>query len=215
LIIWRGYSYFSPKSNDDDPTGFADKSEYLLRDWITIYHTPTPARDPLKTFSMFVNKMNIYGILKGDDPLTRFFRHATQLCIDYTYRSLNEPNLTQTIAKTKVFQWIDAFVRLIALLVKHSGENGNQSTKLNLLNKVSVEVKRAVKDTYLFFFWFNLQVLGIVVGILLQDQDLHGTQFQQLGYHRIFIMLFLELSAHDPILENISLSVSSYDVFHL
>ncbi|XP_053697550.1 CCR4-NOT transcription complex subunit 1 [Sabethes cyaneus] len=169
------------RSNDiEDPPGFAERAEFLLKDWITIYHTQAAGRDPIKAFSVFVNKMNVYGILKGDEPLTRFFRHATQCCIDLTYRSMNDPT-----SKAKIFQWIDAYVRLIALLVKHSGESGNSSTKLNLLNKV----------------------LGIVVGILLQDQEVHGTAFQQLGYHRIFIMLFLELSAHDPVLENISLSV--------
>lgn len=47
-----------------------------------------------------------------------------------------------------------------------------------------------------------------MVGILLKDQDIHKTGFQQLGYHRIFIMLFLELSAQDPVLENIMMSVS-------
>lgn len=164
----------------EDPPGFAERTEYLLKDWITVYHTQAIGRDPIKAFSIFVNKMNVYGILKGDEPLTRFFRHATQCCIDLTYRNMTDPN-----SKTKIFQWIDAYVRLIALLVKHSGESGNSSTKLNLLNKV----------------------LGIVVGILLQDQDVHGTGFQQLGYHRIFIMLFLELTAHDPVLENIILSV--------
>ncbi|XP_062547047.1 CCR4-NOT transcription complex subunit 1 isoform X2 [Armigeres subalbatus] len=164
----------------EDPPGFAERAEYLLKDWITIFHTPSNSKDMIKAFGGFVNKMNVYGILKGDEPLTRFFRHATQSCIDLTYRNMNDPNW-----KTKIFQWIDAYVRLIAMLVKHSGEGGSTSTKLNLLNKV----------------------LGIVVGILMQDQELHGTAFQQMGYHRIFIMLFLELSAHDPVLENISLSV--------
>jgi CCR4-NOT transcription complex subunit 1 len=134
---------------------------------------------------MFVNKMNIYGILKTDDLITRFFRQATQLCIDLVYRNLNDPSVAPTIAKSKIFQYIDAFVRLIALLVKHSGETGNASTKINLLNKV----------------------LGIVVGVLLKDQDVRVTGFQQIGYHRIFIMLFLELSAPEPVLENISLNV--------
>jgi CCR4-NOT transcription complex subunit 1 len=119
-----------------DPPGFADKTEYLLKDWITIYHTQSVGRDPIKSFGMFVNKMNIYGILKGDEALTLFFRHATQLCIDLTYRNLNDPGMTPTVAKAKIFQWIDAYVRLIALLVKHSGESGNSTTKLNLLNKV-------------------------------------------------------------------------------
>lgn len=119
-------------ADNDEPPGFLEKSEYLLKDWITIYHTQGVNRDQIKSFSTFVNKMNIYGILKGDEALTRFFRHATQMCVDLTYRS--DP----TITKTKIFQWIDAYVRLIALLVKHSGETSNSTTKLNLLNKVRI-----------------------------------------------------------------------------
>lgn len=161
----------------DDPPGLLEKTEFLLKDWVTIYHTQSSGRDSIKTFGMFVNKMNVYGILKTDDLITRFFRQATQICIDLVYRNLND--------KTKIFHWIDAFVRLIALLVKHSGETGSASTKTNLLNKV----------------------LGIVVGVLIQDQEQRGTGFQQLGYHRIFIMLFSELTAPEPVLENISLNV--------
>jgi CCR4-NOT transcription complex subunit 1 len=59
-----------------------------------------------------------------------------------------------------------------------------------------------------FCFSFNFQILGIVIGILLKDQEIHKMNFQQLGYHRIFIMLFLELSSSDPILENIMTNVS-------
>lgn len=174
------------RSNEyNDPPGMADKVEYLLKDWVTIYHTQSVTRDPMKTFSLFVNKLNLYGILKTDDLITRFFRQATQLCIDLVYRNLNDPSSSPQQTKSKIFHWIDAFVRLIALIVKYSGENSNTTTKINLLNKI----------------------LGIIVGVLLQDQEQHGTSFQQLGYHRLFIMLFLELNAPEPILENISLNV--------
>lgn len=160
----------------DDPPGFHERSEYLLKDWITTYHQGGGAsRDPTKTFSNFVNKMNIYGVLKGDEALTRFFRLATQMCIDITYRS--DPSINNA----KIFKYIDPYVRLIALLVKHSGETSNSTTKLNLLNKI----------------------LGIVIGVLLKDQEIRKQNFQQVGYHRIFIMLFLELSSSDPVLENI------------
>uniref|UniRef100_A0A182JXB0 CHK kinase-like domain-containing protein n=1 Tax=Anopheles christyi TaxID=43041 RepID=A0A182JXB0_9DIPT len=168
------------RSDIDDSPGFLERAEFLLKDWVSIALSPNTCRDPLKGFSLFVGKMNAHGILKGDEPLTRFFRFATQYCIDLTYRNMNEPNW-----KTKIFQFIDAYVRLIALLVKHSGESGSTNTKLNLLNKI----------------------LGIVIGILLHDQEVHTTAFQQIGYHRIFAMLFLELTTHDPILENISISV--------
>lgn len=174
------------RGNDyDDPPGMLDKVEYLLKDWVSTYHTQSMGRDPIKTFSLYVGKLNLYGILKTDDLITRFFRQATQLCIELVYGTLREPLPSPTATKTKIFQWIDAFVRLIALIVKHSGETGNSTTKINLLNKI----------------------LGIIVGVLLQDQENQGANFQQLGYHRLFIMLFLELSAPEPILENISLSV--------
>lgn len=169
---------------DTEDTELSGTAEFLLKEWNTIYHAQTGGRD-IKTFSMFVSKMNLFGIFKGDDSLTKFFRHSTQMCIDLTYRHLNDPNLAPAVAKAKIFHWIDSFVHLITMLVKHSGDNANSSTKINLLNKV----------------------LGIVVGILLQDQELHGGAFQQLGYHRIFIMLFLDLSTNDAVLENISLNV--------
>uniref|UniRef100_A0A336KB47 CSON004409 protein n=1 Tax=Culicoides sonorensis TaxID=179676 RepID=A0A336KB47_CULSO len=169
-----------------DTDGFAEKTEHLFRHWVYTYHNEMNGRDPVKYFGSFVNRMNFLGVLKGDEQLTKFFTIATKMCIEASYRNLADTTITQAIAKTKTYHWIDAYVRLIALLVRHSGDGSNSNTKLNLLNKV----------------------LGIVVGILLQDQEqLHGANFQQFGYQRIFIMLFLELSAHDAILENISVGV--------
>lgn len=60
-----------------------------------------------------------------------------------------------------------------------------------------------------FKICFNdLQVLGIIVGVLLQDHDAQTTDFHQLPYHRILITLFLDLNAPDPVLESINYSVS-------
>lgn len=175
------------RSNDFNDPAMADKVEYLLKDWATNFHNSGGSRDAsaMKNFSLFVNKLNLYGVLKTDELITRFFRQATQWCIDLVYRNLNDPSTTPTQNKTKIFHYIDAFVRLIALIVKYSGDNPNATTKINLLNKI----------------------LGIIVGVLLQDQEQQGTSFQQLGYHRLFIMLFLELSA--PELDSISLNVST------
>ena len=52
-----------------------------------------------------------------------------------------------------------------------------------------------------------VQVLGIVAGVLLQDHDVRHTDFQQLPYHRIFIMLFIELNAPEQVLESINFEV--------
>lgn len=86
----------------------------------------------------FFFQMNGHGILKTDDLITRFFRLSTQMCVDLCYRILAETPNTPTLVRTKCFHALDAFVRLIALLVKHSGDVSNTNTKINLLNKVSV-----------------------------------------------------------------------------
>ena len=53
----------------------------------------------------------------------------------------------------------------------------------------------------------SLQVLGIVAGVSIQDHTVRQQEFQQLPYHRIFIMLFIELNAPEHILENINFQV--------
>lgn len=83
-----------------------------------------------------VFQMHQQGILKTDDLITRFFRLCTEMCVDLCYRALGEQTHSPTLIRAKCFHTLDAFVRLIALLVKHSGDNANTVTKINLLNKV-------------------------------------------------------------------------------
>lgn len=113
-----------------------EKTDYLIREWINIYHAQPSARDSTKAFSMFVHQMNVHGILKTDDLITRFFRLSTQLCVETVYRNLQEQSLTSTVLRAKCYHTLDAFVRLVALLVKHSGDTSNTTTKIHLLNKV-------------------------------------------------------------------------------
>uniref|UniRef100_A0A8D2MYV2 CCR4-NOT transcription complex subunit 1 n=1 Tax=Zonotrichia albicollis TaxID=44394 RepID=A0A8D2MYV2_ZONAL len=140
----------------------------------------------MQQYDLHLAQMHQQGILKTDDLITRFFRLCTEMCVEISYRALAEqqhnPAANPTMIRAKCYHNLDAFVRLIALLVKHSGEATNTVTKINLLNKV----------------------LGIVVGVLLQDHDVRQSEFQQLPYHRIFIMLLLELNAPEHVLETIN-----------
>uniref|UniRef100_A0A673C6B2 CCR4-NOT transcription complex subunit 1 n=1 Tax=Sphaeramia orbicularis TaxID=375764 RepID=A0A673C6B2_9TELE len=140
----------------------------------------------MQQYDLHLAQMHQQGILKTDDLITRFFRLCTEMCVEISYRAQAEqqhnPAATAAIIRAKCYHNLDAFVRLIALLVKHSGEATNTVTKINLLNKV----------------------LGIVVGVLIQDHDVRQTEFQQLPYHRIFIMLLLELNAPEHVLETIN-----------
>ncbi|KAJ3597139.1 hypothetical protein NHX12_003539 [Muraenolepis orangiensis] len=180
------HSGISQASEYDDPPGLREKAEYLLREWVNLYHSAAAGRDSTKAFSAFVGQMHQQGILKTDDLITRFFRLCTEMCVEISYRAQAEqqhnPAASAAVIRAKCYHNLDAFVRLIALLVKHSGEATNTVTKINLLNKV----------------------LGIVVGVLIQDHDVRQTEFQQLPYHRIFIMLLLELNAPEHVLETIN-----------
>lgn len=86
--------------------------------------------------------MHQQGILKTDDLITRFFRLCTEMCVEISYRAQAEqqhnPAASAAIIRAKCYHNLDAFVRLIALLVKHSGEATNTVTKINLLNKVNI-----------------------------------------------------------------------------
>ncbi|CAG9826421.1 unnamed protein product [Diabrotica balteata] len=172
--------------NYEDPPGLVEKTDHLLREWISFYHGQNQGRDSTKAFSVFVHQMNVYGILKTDDLITRFFRLSTQLCVETVYRVLAEKTTTNvSLLRPKCYQTLDAYVRLVALLVKHSGDANNTTTKVHLLNKV----------------------LGILAGCLMQDHDTRAIEFQQLPYQRIFTMLFLELNAPEPVLEAINFHV--------
>ncbi|XP_071959089.1 CCR4-NOT transcription complex subunit 1-like isoform X2 [Antedon mediterranea] len=189
------HSGISQAREFDDPAGLQEKTEYLLREWVNMYHSPAGGRDSTKAFSAFVNQMHQQGILKTDDLITRFFRICTELCVKLCYHALSEQAHTPTLTRSKCFHTLDAFVRLIALLVKHSGDAANSVTKINLLNKV----------------------LGIVAGVLLHDHEKQGSDFQQLPYHRIFIMLLLELNAPEHVLETINFQVMTAfcNAFHV
>lgn len=41
----------------DDPPGLHEKTEYLLREWVNMYHSPAGGRDSTKAFSAFVQQV--------------------------------------------------------------------------------------------------------------------------------------------------------------
>ena len=52
-----------------------------------------------------------------------------------------------------------------------------------------------------------------MAGVLLQDQEVRASEFRQLAYHRILIMLFLELNAPEQVLDAINFQVSDCKSF--
>ena len=107
------------------------------------------------------------------------------MCVDLCYRTLGDPSINPTLARAKCYHTMDAFVKLVVVLVRFIGDSTNQVTKVNLLNKVLVTVTQ----------------------VLLQDQENKGVDFHQLPYHRFFVMLLSDLTSPDPVFEAISFHI--------
>lgn len=81
--------------------------------------------------------MNVQGILKSDDIITRFFRLSTQMIVELCYRQIPDHTQSPSSVQSKLYHTVDVYVKLIVLLVKHSGDASAITTKTNLLNKVN------------------------------------------------------------------------------
>ncbi|KAK3600816.1 hypothetical protein CHS0354_020496 [Potamilus streckersoni] len=117
-----------------------------------------------------------------DDLVTRFFRLCTEMCVDIGNIVLAQEFLRPTDNQTKCYVPCDAYAHLLALLVKYVGCVTNTAIKINLLNKV----------------------LGIVAGVVLQDDQVTQTTLNNMPYHRIIIRLFIDLNAAEPVFETIN-----------
>ena len=172
----------------DDPDGLKEKSEQLLHEWIQ-NHSLLPLKENTKAFQQFVLQMNSQGLFKTDDMITRFFRICTESCVDTCYLLIGKSQ------RQTCYQRIDAFVKLIILLVKHSGDQSNHVNKINLFNKV----------------------LGLIAGCLLFDHESKMAQFEPMPFQRLFFMLLFEATLPENNLEPIIYSVMQafVNVYHI
>jgi len=58
------------------------------------------------------------------------------MMVELCYRQLPDQTQSPSTVRAKLFHTIDAYVKLIVLLIKHSGDANAVTTKTNLLNKV-------------------------------------------------------------------------------
>ena len=119
------------------------------------------------------SQLHQHGMLRSDDLISRFFRISTEMCVELCYRNLNfsEHQLhvrervgrrqtssvflqNPALARAKCYHTMDAYVKLIVVLVKHSGDASTTVTKINLLNKVICDAV-GVLGTALFFRCFR------------------------------------------------------------
>lgn len=60
------HSGISQASEYDDPPGLREKAEYLLREWVNLYHSAAAGRDSTKAFSAFVGQVYAHAARQND-----------------------------------------------------------------------------------------------------------------------------------------------------
>ncbi|OON13886.1 CCR4-Not complex component, Not1, partial [Opisthorchis viverrini] len=193
------YAGCSQAREFDDPPNLQEKVELLMRNWVEIYQSPRQ-RDPA-TIEAMLAQLSQIGVLPNMDTLTRFLRLATIFVIERALKQLKlqeqhpqQPPQQQvpgmppsvvplsggagvssnvSVARVVTYVELDAYARLISIIIKRSGEHHTEkpNIKITLLNKV----------------------LGIIVGILLQEHEVRRDWFHPMPFERILIMLFVEL----------------------
>lgn len=150
-------------------TALREQLAYCFAEWARLFqHSPNPE----KSFIDYVTQLQTQGILKGEDISSMFFRVCTEVSVD----SYIKQKAVGGSAAMGIFSPIDAFSRLIVLMIKyHADPTGvnNEQAKVHYLTKI----------------------LSIVVLVLAQSHEELGVHFQQKPFFRLFSSLLHDLHA--------------------
>ena len=150
-------------------TALREQLAYCFAEWARLFqHSPNPE----KSFIDYVTQLQTQGILKGEVISSMFFRVCTEVSVD----SYIKQKAVGGSPATGIFSPIDAFSRLIVLMIKyHADPTGanNEQAKVHYLTKI----------------------LSIVVLVLAQSHEELGVHFQQKPFFRLFSSLLHDLHA--------------------
>lgn len=134
--------------------------------WTSMYQESASSE---KAFLAFIPQFTGQGILAEDTLTTLFFRVCTEASVATYHQRL------ATGEEPRAFQDIDAFSRLVVMLIKYNGDVG---TGANADQK---------KSRYL------TKILSIVVLVLVHQHEERGVDFQQKPFFRFFSSLLHDL----------------------
>ncbi|KAI5070413.1 hypothetical protein GOP47_0014756 [Adiantum capillus-veneris] len=163
-----------------DPAGLQEQVAMLFEEWLTIWDT-SGSQNNDKTFAVYISKIQHSGMLKGDDITDRFFRILTELAVARCLNTESQLPGASGIAFSQQgpsFAAIDAYAKLVVLLVKYFGVDSSMA-KINLLNKV----------------------LSVTIRVIQKAADEKKTNFYPRPYFRLFVVWLMEFNAPDPQLE--------------
>jgi len=173
------------KERQGIPPGLSEKVLALFEEWLEICDYGRASNQNDKVYAQFISQLQQQGMVKGDETTDHFFRTMVELAIE------NSIEVNQASVAIVNFDAVDAFSKLVVLLVKYLADPVNPSntmTRVVLLNKV----------------------LAVIARVLLRDCDTRQAVNHQRPYFRLFSNLFVDLNAADPVLDSINLQVLGF-----
>lgn len=161
----------------------------LLDRWLRVCAPNTAVTDQI--FANYLHLMHQFGVLKTEEAADRFFRVASELCVEAVLKTATPPATPEggppppaNAATVLNFTVIDSVCKLFLLLIRLADkESGDAAARVNLLSRI----------------------LSSIVRTLLEDHEVKKSRreiFDQRPYYRLFSNLAQELppvdSPQDP-----------------
>lgn len=120
----------------------------LLDRWMRVWNAVND-----QVFNSFLQLMEQYGVLKTEESADRFFRVATEICVEACLRNGTPAaalsGSPESAVATLNFTVIDALSKLFLLLVRLADkEASNMNVRVNLLSRVLNAAARAILDDH-------------------------------------------------------------------
>jgi len=175
-----------------DPIGAREQVTMLLEQWIRVWND-SPGSE--KAYAQYLALLQQHSIPRSDQSTERFVRLSTIICVE----SCAEAHTGEIAEKggnlvPLVYSVIDAYAKLLILLVKYAVPDANMSApshaspqRLELLNRV----------------------LSTLTRVLIADYDATAERggFDQRPYFRLLLNLLQDLNVPDPVLDSSNASV--------
>ncbi|KAJ3039081.1 hypothetical protein HDV00_012639 [Rhizophlyctis rosea] len=170
-------------ARDGETGGVREQLAILFTDWVRIYHHPASNE---KSHANYIAQLQQQGILRAEAISPLFFRVCTEISVDTYIRTKATPGVLPVLP----FQAVDAFARLIVLLVRYhtdpAGLDDNHA-RLNLTAKI----------------------LSIIVLGLVHSHEQKRTTFNQRPFFRLFATLLNDLHQFEEHLQPIYIPILS------
>ena len=172
----------------DDPVGAREQVTALLEQWICVWNE-SPGSE--KAYAQYLALLQQHGVPKSDLSTERFVRLATNICVESCGELHTDAGGTQKGGPqiSLSYSVIDAYAKLLILLVKYAVPDANASAATNGASQRLELLKR---------------VLSTLTRAMIADYDATaGTgAFDQRPYFRLLLNLLQDLNVPDPVLDS-------------